>query len=305
MKTAFIRVVENQRLYGETYITWFSGRDLLRGASPGRFLMLRCADIAHSDVAASFSSPLALSLAGGRGDLKDASTSLPAPPSGVGLASDPLLPRPMSYHRLREGPHGTEFSILYQVVGRGTAWLAERRPGDAVFAWGPLGRGYSTRAGAQNLLLIAGGIGVAPLVWLAEDAVARGRSVVLIAGARDARGVFPAALLPPEVEVVVTTEDGSAGRRGLATDAVSEYYDWADQVFACGPNPMFAALSDVLRQREGSQRVRGQKPVQALLESPMACGTGICYGCAVLDRRDRPRLVCKDGPRFELREAFS
>jgi dihydroorotate dehydrogenase electron transfer subunit len=217
---------------------------------------------------------------------------------------DPLLPRAMSYHRIRQGANGPEFSILYDVVGRGTAWLAARAPGDLVYAWGPLGRGYSLRSPGDNLLLVGGGIGIAPLLWLADEAVAKGKSVVLLDGARDAQGVFPAHLVAPEVEVVVTTQDGSVGRQGLVTDVFLDYYGWADQVFTCGPNPMFVALADLLRQHEGAQRARGRKPVQALLESPMGCGTGICYGCAIFDRRGNPRLVCKDGPRFELRDIW-
>lgn len=269
MRVGFARVVESARLYGDTYVTWFEGDGLARGAVPGQFLMLRCAEAADG-----------------------------AP------AHDPLLPRALSYHRLRPGPSGHQFALLYEVAGRGTAWLAARRPGDLVFGWGPLGRGFSTRTAASNLLLVAGGIGVAPLVWLAEEAVARGKSVTLIDGARDAAGVFPAELLPPEVEVVVTTQDGSLGRRGLVTDVFLDYYAWADAVYACGPNAMFAALAELLRTHEGGGRARRRRPVQALLESPMACGTGVCYGCAVFDRRGEPRLVCKDGPRFELGEVF-
>ena len=278
MKTAFIRVVENTRLYGDTYICWFDAPDLLNGAAPGQFLMLRCAD----------------TIAEFADDTK----------AGAAAADDPLLPRPMSYHRVRQGECGTEFSILYDVVGRGTAWLAQREVGDEVFAWGPLGRGYSMRNLGQNLLLVGGGIGIAPLLWLADEAVGSGKSVVMIDGARDANGVFPAELVPPEVEVVVTTQDGSVGRQGLVTDAFTEYFGWADQVFTCGPNPMFAALGDQLRTIEGSQRARGRKPVQALLEAPMGCGTGICYGCAIFDRKGDPRLVCKEGPRFDIREIW-
>ena len=289
MKVGFVRVVENTRLYGNTYIMWCapstgSGQvdtDLTRGAAPGQFLMLRCVDL----------------MPGTEG-----------PPSAASLANDPLLPRAMSYHRLRQTDNGTEFSILYDVVGRGTAWLARRQPGDAVFAWGPLGRGYSLRPSegrtGQNLLLVGGGIGIAPLLWLAEEAVAKGKSVVLIDGARDAHGVFPAEHVPPEVEMVVTTEDGSLGRKGRVTDVFLDSYAWADVVYACGPNPMFAALAELLVKHEGSQRTRRRKPVQALLESAMGCGTGICYGCAVFDRRGEPRLVCKDGPRFELRDIW-
>jgi dihydroorotate dehydrogenase electron transfer subunit len=278
MKTAFIRVVENTRLYGDTFVAWFSAPELMRGAAPGQFLMLRCADL-----------------------MAGASES----PSAAMLADDPLLPRAMSYHRVREGEDGPEFAILYDVVGRGTAWLARREPGDTVYAWGPLGRGYSLPRGrGQNLLLAGGGIGIAPLLWLADEAVAKGHSLVLLDGARDADGVFPADLIPSEAEVVVTTQDGSQGREGLVTDVFLDYFDWADQAYLCGPNPMFAAVAELLRSHETPGRARRRKPVQALLESPMGCGTGICYGCAVFDRRGEPRLVCKDGPRFELRDVF-
>ena len=276
MKTAFARVVENTRLFGDTYVCWFDAPELLRNAAPGQFLMLRCADV-----------------------VSPANELI-----GSALAGDPLLGRAMSYHRLRQGGRGAEFSILYDVVGRGTSWLAQRQAGDKAFAWGPLGRGYSMRNLGQNLLLIGGGIGIAPLLWLADEAVEQGKSVVLIDGARDSHGVFPAELVPPEVEVVVTTQDGSVGRQGLVTDVFPDYFGWADQVFTCGPNPMFAALADQLRSIEGSQRARGRKPVQALLEAPMGCGTGICYGCAVFDRRGEPRLVCKEGPRFDIRDIW-
>jgi dihydroorotate dehydrogenase electron transfer subunit len=280
VKAAFIRVISTERLYGDTYITWFDGRDLMAGAAPGRFLMLRCADVSD--------------------DSKE--------PTGASLANDPLLGRAMSYHRVREGDDGPEFSILYDVVGRGTAWLAAREPGDRVYGWGPLGRGYSTRPAGQNLLLIGGGIGIAPLLWLADDAVAKGRSVVMVIGARTGDGVFPAHMVPAEAEVVVTTEDGSLGRKGRSTDVFPEYYAWADQVFACGPNPMFASLAELVHKLDGPQSGRRRlprgKPVQALLEAPMGCGTGICYGCAVFDRRGAPRLVCKDGPRFEIRDIW-
>ena len=83
--------------------------------------------------------------------------------------------------------------------------------------WGPLGRGFSVRPAAQNLLLVAGGMGVAPLVWLAEEAVAKGKNVTFVIGARDAALLPPSSLLPPQVELIVATEDGSAGRKGLAT----------------------------------------------------------------------------------------
>lgn len=261
MKTALARVTEHQRLYGETHITWFLAPEIVRNASPGQFVMLRCVE---------------------PGDV---------PPA------DPLLPRAMSIHRTREGPDGPEWAILYDIVGRGTRWLAARRPGDLVFCWGPLGRGYSVRKTSSQLLLVAGGIGVAPLVWLADEAVEQGSSVTLVLGGRSAEQLFPAPNLAAEVEVVVTTEDGSLGRRGLATEAFADHLEWCDQAFACGPNAMFQALAETMRRR----RVR--RPVQVLLEEGMACGTAICYGCAVETKRGI-RLVCRDGPQFDLRDLF-
>ena len=207
----------------------------------------------------------------------------------------------MSYHRLRPAADGAEWSILYDVVGRGTAWLSRRKPGDRVYCWGPLGVGYEIDRAAHNVLLVAGGIGVAPLVWLAEDAVAARKNVTMVIGARSSEHVYPSRLLPEEVEVVVTTDDGSAGRKGLATEPFSELLEWCDQAFACGPAPMFRSMAEVVRK----SRVR--RPVQALLEERMGCGTGICYGCAVEVRRRGGRqmkLVCKDGPRFDVRDVY-
>jgi dihydroorotate dehydrogenase electron transfer subunit len=140
-------------------------------------------------------------------------------------------------------------------------------------------------------------LGVAAVVTLADDAVAAGKNVTLLQGARTAAKLFPAEHLPPEVEVVSATDDGSEGHHGRVTDLLVQHMPWADQVFACGPNPMFASMGRVLKE------MRTRKPVQALLEEHMGCGTGVCYGCAVFTRKG-VRLVCKDGPRMELREVF-
>jgi dihydroorotate dehydrogenase electron transfer subunit len=210
---------------------------------------------------------------------------------------DPLLPRPMSFHRFRESGGERHFAILYDVRGRGTALLAQRKSGDELAVFGPLGRGYSISPQAQNLLLVAGGLGIAALIAVADQVIGAGQSITLLQGARSARHLYPPELLPPEVEALSSTDDGSAGHRGYVTELLAEYLPWADQVFACGPTPMFAAMAKVVRD------ARSRKPVQALLEERMGCGTGICYGCAVFTRRG-VRLVCRDGPRFELRSVF-
>lgn len=216
----------------------------------------------------------------------------------VGEHSDPLLGRAFSIHRTREGEHGPEFAILYDVVGRGTDWLSRREPGDAVRIVGPLGRGFEPRERVQRMLLVGGGIGCAPLIWLADRLIADGREVTLLLGGRTEAQIFPAAQLPPAVELIATTEDGSMGTRGFVTGPFEELLPWSDQVFACGPNRMFDAMHEVAR-RSGLR-----KPVQALFEGAMACGMGICYSCAVFPRRGGVRLICTDGPMFDLRDVY-
>jgi len=210
---------------------------------------------------------------------------------------DPLLPRPMSFHRFRDLGGERQFAILFDVRGRGTALLSQRKPRDELALFGPLGRGYSVSPHAQNLLLVAGGVGIAALIALAHQAIAAGQSITLLQGARNVANLYPPELLPREVEAISATDDGSAGHHGFVTDLLPQYLPWADQVFACGPTPMFAGMANVVRE------VRSRKPVQALLEERMGCGTGICYGCAVFTRKG-VRLVCRDGPRFELRSVF-
>jgi dihydroorotate dehydrogenase electron transfer subunit len=289
VRIGYAEVVENERLYGDTWVMWLRAPDLAQGAYPGQFVMLRCSDDAAYGAGMENLTPGTFLEREGL-LLNDAAHD-----------HDPLLPRPMSYHRVRVGVEGPEWSILYDVVGRGTAWLAHRKPGDRIYAWGPLGVGYKVGRGSKNLLLVGGGIGIAPLVWLADVAAAEGRNVTLVIGARSAEHVFPARLLPQEAEVIITTDDGSAGRKGFATEPFAELLEWCDQAFACGPTPMFRAMADVAR------RSKSRRSVQALLEERMGCGTGICYGCAVQVRVRGGRamkLVCKDGPRFEIRDVY-
>ncbi len=211
---------------------------------------------------------------------------------------DPLLPRPMSFHRFRQAGEERQFAILFDLRGRGTDWLWRRQPGDVVSLFGPLGRGYAVKRQSQNLLVVTGGIGVAALVALADEAIGEGRAVTLLQGAKTASKLFPLGSLPTEVEVVSATEDGSAGHRGLVSELLPQYLPWADQVFACGPNAMYEAMAGIMRQEAS------RKSVQVLLEEHMACGMGVCYCCGVFTRRG-VRLVCTDGPRFELRELFA
>ena len=265
MRRAAARVVETQEIYPGTFVTWYEAPALSQHAQPGQFVMVD-----------------------------------PGLDSG---AQDPLLPRAFSYYRFRHAsPRDPEreFALLYSVIGRVTEQMAAMQPGDRVWMTGPLGKGFEVRRSARNLLLIGGGVGIAPLVALADAESAnasKSRSITLCFGARSAEGVYPAELLPPQVEYLVATEDGSLGHHGFVTDLFAEHLSWADQSFACGPVPMFRAMSPIVRQ-DGMQR-----PVQILMETEMACGTGLCYGCAVFTKRG-VKLCCQDGPRFELLDVY-
>jgi dihydroorotate dehydrogenase electron transfer subunit len=207
--------------------------------------------------------------------------------------TDPMFARAFSYHRI----DGDRFAILYNVVGRGTSWLAAQPTGTSVRVYGPLGKGFRFPEDRGNLLLIGGGVGIAPMVDVAERAVAVGHQVVAMMGARSASQLLPASAWPREVEYVVVTEDGSAGPKGFVTQHLGQYQEWASRVYACGPNPMFASLAEVLRFNG-----RRQRP-EILMEENMPCGWGMCYGCAIFTKHG-VRLCCKDGPRFNLFDVY-
>ena len=210
----------------------------------------------------------------------------------VGCGEEHLLRRPMSIHQLSNKAGGAELALLYKVVGKGTQWLSERQPGEKLDLLLPLGNGFAIDPPRRNLLLLAGGIGIAPIYFLAQQAVEKGHPVRLILGAQTARQLYPPKLLPPEVELVTVTEDGSAGKKGKLTDHWLEFTSSADQVFACGPVAMYQAMA---QQISGLNR----KLVYISLEVRMGCGLGICYSCTVKTRQGL-KQVCTDGPVFAL-----
>ncbi|GAH57413.1 unnamed protein product, partial [marine sediment metagenome] len=162
--------------------------------------------------------------------------------------------------------------------------------GDNIDLLGPLGNGFLIRPTSHKLLLLAGGIGIAPLRFLVDKAVKQGLSVTLLCGTPTAHR-YPANLLPTGIELVTATEDGSVGRKGLITDLLPDFVDWADQTFACGPLPMYKAMVQMPELKD--------KPVQVSLEVRMGCGRGVCYGCT-LKTRGGLKQVCADGPVFDL-----
>ncbi|MFO0690496.1 MAG: dihydroorotate dehydrogenase electron transfer subunit [Myxococcota bacterium] len=233
---------------------------------------------------------------------------------GGAVRRDPLLPRPMAVYRELGAPQGGErgepadaservIELLYRVVGRGTALIADLREGERVPLVGPLGRGFDLEsarpgvAGAVPALLVGGGTGIASLYEWARTLAAAGRKVVVMLGARrrgDLLGLGDFEALG--VEVVATTEDGSAGRSGLVTLPLGERLaaEPGATVYAVGPTPMMRACA-------GLAEARGARCFVSL-ENPMACGFGVCLGCAAPRRAGGFALVCRTGPVFEAGE---
>jgi len=202
-----------------------------------------------------------------------------------------LLRRPLSIHQVTE--EFDQIWLLFAITGRGTSWLAQLKNGDKLDLIGPLGKGFAIRPQAQNLLLIAGGIGIAPLVFLAEQALKQKKSVTLLLGASSANQLYPQHLLPEGIKRLIATEDGSAGKKGLVTDLLPDFIDWAHQICACGPIAMYQTIAE---QQKRHQR---ELPIQISLEVRMGCGIGACFGCSIRTKQGM-KQVCRDGPVFDL-----
>lgn len=210
----------------------------------------------------------------------------------VSGATVPLLRRPFSI--CDADPAAGRLSALFQVVGEGTEALARADVGDVIDVVGPLGKSFPWE-GAKRALLVGGGVGVAPLYFLASRAHrarlagVEGPKVIFAYGARSAEGLALAEEIEPRVdELAIATEDGSRGRKGLVTDLLGPYLDGDCEVFCCGPRPMMAGVL-------GLMRLRGIKKGWFSLENQMGCGVGVCLGCVVPTRRGYLRVCC-DGP---------
>jgi dihydroorotate dehydrogenase electron transfer subunit len=235
---------------------------------------------------------LALEVAGGGWTAWEPGQFVMLSPGAIGAAPrhDPLLPRPMAIYREREGA----LEILYKVSGRGTQLLAEARPGARVRMVGPLGTPFALPEPGATAILVGGGTGIASLYELAAQARTRGPVAVLL-GARRASDLLGAGdFAALGVDLRVATEDGSRGERGLVTALLERALDAASGspvVYACGPTPMMRRCAEIAA-------ARGVACVVSL-ENRMACGFGVCLGCAVPRADGTIALVCRDGPIFD------
>ena len=206
--------------------------------------------------------------------------------SGV-MRSDPLLPRPMAVYRETRSGDDCEIEILFKRHGRGTALLADSLPGQRLRLVGPLGRGFQVPGDGEQALLVAGGTGGASIRELAarcaEQAGPMPRVLLGARSAVDLMGLSDFETL--EVSLGVSTEDGSLGREGRVTDLLEDVLakDEPFRVYCCGPTPMMRRVAE-LAEAAG-------RPCVVSLENPMACGFGVCLGCAAPMRAGGYALV--------------
>lgn len=277
---------------------------------PGQFVQLQCADVIDADAA-----PAEYDW---------------SPGERIQLSGDELarrtavLRRPFSLAGRRDlasgdgGPRG-EIDIILRTVGVGTEWLAALRPGDTVNVLGPLGNAFVLPPQNGTALMVGGGVGIPPMIYLAERLSREGVRGVAFCGAttRDLLSLTlsgdPASPSLAEfgahgVPSVVTTDDGSAGRRGFVTDALADYLNTTPTdpattiIYTCGPEGMMRRVAEIAR--------RHGVPCQVCVERAMACGMGTCQSCVIKVKKPDPaapplaghdwcyRLACTDGPVF-------
>lgn len=199
------------------------------------------------------------------------------------------LRRPISVCDARDGV----LRLVYQVKGEGTKIMSQMKPGETVDVLAPLGNGFNIEKG-KRYALIGGGIGVPPMLYTAVQC----ESPLVITGFRsESLVILQEDFKNAGAELMLCTDDGTAGRKGFVTDLLREKINEVDEVCACGPTPMLKAIADVCREFS--------KPCQISLEERMACGIGACLVCAVKVRKNGEEImqhVCKNGPVFNAEE---
>jgi dihydroorotate dehydrogenase electron transfer subunit len=221
---------------------------------------------------------------------------------------DPLFSRPFCVYKVLK--ESEEIEVVYKVVGKGTSILQEKVEGDELEILGPLGNGYSLDDGEDDFIFVAGGIGIAAFYFLAEKIrESRGDSgVTLFFGGKSKEDIICLEDFNDlKVEIIIATEDGSLGTKGLITDLLKknlhEKKRSKPRLFACGPEAMLREVAFITEKKGMS--------CQVSLEKEMACGFGICLGCVVKqcknvegdkELRWKYARVCKEGPVFDSRE---
>ena len=211
---------------------------------------------------------------------------------------DPLWRRPFSVHGVSADRRTVR--LLYRRIGRGTTLLSQLRPKDRIDVTGPHGRPFEWDGHFSTALIVAGGLGIAPVFFLADRLFKKGKRIVILWGVRHSGELFGfETLRKTRARIHLATEDGSEGFRGKATDLLEASLpeirpSGSVRGFACGPMPMLKAIQKITADSGFSW--------QASLEERMACGIGVCQGCVIRIRKKGYRTVCADGPVFDLGE---
>jgi dihydroorotate dehydrogenase electron transfer subunit len=209
--------------------------------------------------------------------------------------AEPLLRRPFSIC----GVEGDLFLVLYRIVGKGTEIMAgEIAAGDRISVLGPLGNGFRPPEERRTIFLVAGGIGIAPLLFLAQRLVRR--DSIFLAGFGSAAAIIPVQeVLDLSAPLRVSTDDGAEGHHGPVTDLLEAHLrelpkGVGAEVFSCGPKPMLKTVAGMALETA--------VPCQVSMEASMACGLGACLGCVVKAAPAEKRIyyhACSDGPVFD------
>ena len=276
------------------------------GAAPGQFVVVHCAD--ESDYVA--------------GRAWEDSGDWPRAMSAELRSRVALMRRPFSIADMADGANGCRLALQFRVLGPGTNWLAEKaQVGAQLRLVGPLGNGFRL-VDVRQAVLAAGGMGLAPMLFLARELKRMGSEVVLLAGAK-IRELLPLEITEGavideegepsfccesftelEVKVGIATDDGSAGRLGLLSDSLADYLSrhrelsqTGSVVYTCGPEAMMCKVAQIAQVH--------QLPCQVCMERYMACGLGACQSCVCRQKSQQSedgweyKLVCNDGPVFD------
>ena len=200
-----------------------------------------------------------------------------------------FLRRPFSIHDVNK--ERNTISLLIKTVGAGSAKISEAKPGELVNMIYPLGKGYNLTE-KKKVLLIGGGCGIAPLLFLSRCLKERNNDTHILLGGRSKNDVLETEAFINFGSLYISTEDGSSCEKGMVTTntIMNEKFD---KIYACGPDPMLKAVAKIAKQKNTECEVS--------LENTMACGIGACL-CCVVDTQHGNQCVCTEGPVFNINE---
>ena len=210
--------------------------------------------------------------------------------------NDPLLRRPFSFHDINKNTGN--FSLVYEIVGKGTKLLTEFEAGDNINILGPLGQGFNLNFKSSQILIIGGGMGIVPLYYLTKKLEENNDITVILGGNSETNiNYFIQTFNKLNVNTKIATMDGSRGFEGNVIDLWNNFKNKSefDFIYSCGPTPM---LNAVQRQAQ-TLNISGQ----VSLEERMGCGFGVCLSCVCQTTAGNQR-VCKEGPVFSLDEVI-